>query len=595
MVSRRACVIFSAACLLATLAIVASAELFVRDPNPVIHVRWWEPLDAAQRAVIERRFSLHQLEQIAPAAWRYEVADPSAENLRDLVRHTDVADTHFVDRTRFVILRDAPTGVRRPGPLGERWPALAYRLVDQGPLVLLALAAATALRAARPHLMSAAALRALLSRGIPVLSPRGLAVFRFVFGVVLALYVYAQPFPGDVVPPHLQRTDVPLAEWAPIQWLAGHPPIVRAGQWIAVSSAILFAIGILPRLLYGVAVAGIVQWLLAFSLQSDSHPFGVLLFPLLCLLVVPWGDAPPVFRLPGQITASAGRPGIRYGYAPWLLSVALGVAWAAAAWAKVREGPGWILNGTVRYHFVSDASHAPVDWGLAIATMPRVAVILSAGAVLIEAFALSVAFVRMPMLRLAMGVAATSVLTGFYLFQGLVWPAWWILLLGFLPWHWFDRSVNVSGQWRASPVSRGQLLCVLGLALQQILISVAFIEIPPVASRYDMYSKTHASPEDYERENPGIGRRLLAEDGRGIRTDLTACASDLSEPAWATLGTLEPGASPPSTAPLKACHAEGSAPLRYLLMEDRCLFDWNTGGSYCIYRDKLIATLTVSD
>ena len=490
--------------------------------------------------------------------------------------------------------RDAPRGVRRPGPLGGRWPTVAYGVVDYGPLVLLALAAVTALRAARPHVVSAATPRALLSRGIPALSPRGLAVFRFVFGLTLALYVYTQPFPRDVVPPLLQRTDVPLANLGPIQWLAEHPPIVRAGQWIAVAAAVLFAIGIVPRLVYAIAVAGIVQWLLAFSLQSDSHPFGVLLLPLLCLLVVPWGDAPPVFPLPGGTPKSAGGPNKRYGYAPWLLSFALGVAWAGAAWAKVREGPGWIFNGTVRYHFVSDSSHAPVDWGLAIAMMPRIAVVLSAGAVLIEALTLPVAFVRMPMLRLTIGVAAMSVLTGFYLFQGILWPAWWLLLLGFLPWHWFDRAANVGGRWRTSSISRGQLFCILGLSLQQILISVAFIELPPLASRYDMYAKTHASPEDYDRENPGIGRRILTEDNRGIRTDLTECASDLSEPIWATLGTLEAGAPLPSTAPLKTCHGD-SAPQRYLLMEDRCFFDWNAGGFYCVYRDKLIATLPVSD
>ena len=116
---------------------------------------------------------------------------------------------------------------------------------------------------------------------------------------------------------------------------------------------------------------------------------------------------------------------------------------------------------------------------------------------------------------------------------------------------------------------------------------MAFIELPPLASRYDMYAKTHASPEDYDRENPGIGRRILTEDNRGIRTDLTECASDLSEPIWATLGTLEAGAPLPSTAPLKTCHGD-SAPQRYLLMEDRCFFDWNAGGFYCVYRDKLI-------
>ena len=473
---------------------------------------------------------------------------------------------------------------------------MAYGVVDYGPMVLLALAATTALRAARPHLVSTVMLRALLSRGVPALSPGGLAAFRFVFGLTLALYVYAQPFPGDVVPPQLQRTDVPLTDWAPIQWLAEHPPIVRAGQWISISSAVLFAIGILPRLFYGVAVAGIVQWLLAFSLQSDSHPFGVLIFPLLCLLAAPWSDAPLVFRFARTTPASTRDPDKRYGYAPWLLSVALGIAWAGAAWAKVREeGPDWILNGTVRYHFVSDASHAPIDWGLTLATMPRIAVALSAGAVLIEALTLSVAFVRMPMLRLAMGVAALSVLSGFYLFQGVLWPAWWVLLLGFLPWHWFNGSASIGGQWHPSKVSRAQLYCLLGLAFQQFFVSAAFIELPPVASRYDMYSKTHASPEDYERENPAIGRRILSEDAGGIRADLTECVSDLTDPIWATLGTLEPGAPPPSTAPLKVCHAEGTTPQRYVLEESRCPFDWNSGGFTCVYRDKLIAALPVSD
>ena len=595
MVSRRACIIASAACLLAALGIVLSAELFVRHPNPVIHIRWRELLGPVERTALEQRFGLRRLEQIAPDGWRYEVADPSRENLAGLVGHADVADTHFINRTRFEIAPDAPTGIRRPGPLGEPWPSLAFRLVDQGPLLLLALAAIAALRSAKPHLVSAAALRALLSRGIPALSPRGLAVFRFAFGIALALYVYAHPFPADVVPPHLQRPNLPHADLAPIQWLAGHPPVVRAGQWMSIASAVLFAIGILPRLFYGVSVAGIVQWLPVFSLQSDIDQFGVLLFPLLGLLLVPWGDAPPVFRLSERTPTSPGCADIGYGYAPWLLSLAFGVAWAGAAWAKMREGPGWILNGAVRYHFVSDFSQAHVDWGLAIAAMPIVAVILSGGAVLIEALTLPVAFVRMPLLRLAMGVVAASLLTGFYFFLGVLWPAWWILLLGFLPWHWIDRSAGVDAQWRASTVSRGQLLFILGLLLQQVLISAAFIDLPPVASRYDMYSKAHASPADYERENPSVARRILAEDSLGVKSDLTACASKLSNPTWAALRALEPGARPPSTAPLKACQAEGAVPQRYLLLEDNCPFGWTTGRFYCAYQDKLIAMLPVSD
>ena len=32
-------------------------------------------------------------------------------------------------------------------------------------------------------------------------------------------------------------------------------------------------------------------------------------------------------------------------------------------------------------------------------------------------------------------VFVLSLLVGFEVFQGLWWPAWWILLLSFLPWH----------------------------------------------------------------------------------------------------------------------------------------------------------------
>ena len=52
------------------------------------------------------------------------------------------------------------------------------------------------------------------------------------------------------------------------------------------------------------------------------------------------------------------------GYGPWVLCLALGVGFGAAAFAKVRGGPDWILNGTVRYHFMAEAlTAARVPWG----------------------------------------------------------------------------------------------------------------------------------------------------------------------------------------------------------------------------------------
>ena len=567
-VSHRAWIVASGACLAAALAMSLPIGLSIGDPNPLIHIRWREPLDAPARAALERQFGLEGGEPLDRGTWRYEATDPSRDMIRRIVGHPAVADTHYVDRTGFGIERSAPRAARRSGWIGA--------------VLFLVLAAVAALGAARPQRLTAASLSALLGRGIPPLSRRGLALFRLVFGLTLAFYVYWHPFPREAVTADVLRPDIQFADAAPVRWLVDHPPVVRAGQWVAIVSAVLFALGIVPRLAYAVAVAGIVQWLVTFSVQSDGHPFGVLIFPLLCLLVVPWGDAPPVFGSAAGDVAGA-VPDTRYGYAPWLLSFALGVAWAGAAWAKVREGPGWVMNGTVRYHFVSDAVHAPVDWGLAIATMPALAIALSAGGVLIESVALPVAFLRMPLLRLAVGLAAMSLLAGFYLFQGILWPAWWILLLGFLPWQWFDRSAAAAGRVPPSDVSRGQLLCIAGLALQQLVISAAFLEVPPIASRYDMYSKTHASTADYDRENPGIERRLIAEDERGRRTDVTAC-----------VGAVDPGSPPPPTSSLRPCLNNAGAPARYLLLEDRCRFDWNAGHRVCV-RDTLIATLPVAD
>ena len=558
----------------------APTGLLVRDPNPAVHVRWAESTGAAERAALEQRLQLVPLAQMAATTWRYEVLDTSRDNLEAIVREPNIQDTHFIDRGAFAISPDAPAASPRPGAIGQRWPALALAIADYGPTVLVLLALAAGLAARRPDLATLAHARHALTRGIPELTPHGLAVFRLVYGVVLVAYIYLHPSPQEAIPREAQRSDVPLIDVAAIQWLVAHPAVVRAGQLTAMVAAALFAAGVMPRVCYAIAVAGIVQWLLMLSLHVDSHQFGVLILPLIALLPVPWHAPDP-------------GPQKRYGYAPWLLSFALGVAWLGAAWAKVREGPGWILNGTVRYHFVTDSRNAPVDWGLTLAAMPVVAVLLSAGAVLIEALAIAPAFVRTPFVRLLAGVAAMSVLAGFFLFQGIFWAAWWVLLLGFLPWQWLDDAAPAPAVGpRAATISAAQLFCILALALQQLVMSAAFTELPPVSSRYDMYSKTHASTADYDRENPGIGRRIVAEDGNGGRTDVTACASDLTGTPWSNVRSID-AEEALSTAALNAC-LDATAPARYLVLEDQCLFDWNTGTSYCRYRDKLIGAFPAS-
>ncbi len=574
--------VIGGASLAAAMAIWASSGLFIRAANPEINLRWQDSVDPVARVALERRFGLQPAVRVAPNAWRYELTDASRALLESLVKDENVADTHFVDRTTFELTSEAPRGPRRPGPLGERWPRLAFALVDRGPILLLLLAAFSALFVAKPHTIpTRARVMRFMTRGIPALSPRELAIFRFVFGIALLLYIYLHPFPRDVVPRALQRPDVQIGALAPMQWLAAHPSAVRAGQYGAAIAAALFAVGILPRALFAVAVAGTIQWLLALSLQADGHPFGVFMLPLLGLLVVPWDGAPPLWR----IRDADGIPDRRYGYAPWLLSLVLGIAWAGAAWAKLRDGPGWVINGAVRYHFVTDYGNAHVDWGLAIATMPRLAVALSAGAVLIEGMAIGAAFVKSPMIRLAAGLAAMSVLVGFYLFQGLMWHAWWLLLLGFLPWQWGQRRADGVAHPTRWNVSRAQLVVIVALLAQQFVLSAAFLEFPPLASRYDMYSKAHESPEAFDRENPGISRRIVAVDAAGATVDVTKCPA---VEKWRAYNPADP--LPPAVA-ATACDTGNVTPARFVVLESRCRFDWKAGHWYCPYTDREIATV----
>ena len=127
----------------------------------------------------------------------------------------------------------------------------------------------------------------------------------------------------------------------------------------------------------------------------------------------------------------------------WVSGLVFGVAFAAAAWAKaVGTGPSWILNGSVKYHFITDSLNAPVDWGLRLAGHPQLAVLASLGTVVAEALVITAAFSRNGGYWLGLGAVALGMLAGFGLFMGVFWYRWWILLLGFLPWARFRTGLR---------------------------------------------------------------------------------------------------------------------------------------------------------
>lgn len=346
-----------------------------------------------------------------------------------------------------------------------------------------------------------------VERRVPPVSAEAAALFRMVFGALLLAYFLTHAVEADWIAraapeSPLHRLVLPALEAAPgiADWIA---------PWIALW-AVLFIAGALTRVSFAMMTAGAVAWSLVYTMRVGAHSVDVLLVVMLCLLAAPWSEAWSVDRW-WRGRPVDRRPSRAYGYGIWMLGLVLGTSLAAAAFAKIRLGGiGWITNGTVKYHFLTDSPDAPVDWGLRIAQHDGLAVLLSLAAVAMEGLVLFGACATGYGYRLAAGIGTLALLVSFALFQGLFWPAWWLLLLAFLPWH-LVRSTD-------EPV-RGlrpaQIAAVAAVVLQQGVASALRIEVAPFISAFDMYSSTYASPADYESK-AGMSYSIAASfaDGR---------------------------------------------------------------------------------
>jgi hypothetical protein len=80
-----------------------------------VTVRWAPGVSVEQRAALERRFSLGNGElkpdtDEAESVWNYRLRDMSVDNVRRIVAHASVADTHFIDRSTFEVEHQPPPG-----------------------------------------------------------------------------------------------------------------------------------------------------------------------------------------------------------------------------------------------------------------------------------------------------------------------------------------------------------------------------------------------------------------------------------------------------------------------------------------------------
>jgi hypothetical protein len=106
---------------MAATAVVSLLSLAALWPDRVpaprseqVTVRWTPGLSDEQRGTLERQFSLGDGEPKPDAeegsVWNYRLRNLSVENVRQIVTHASVADTHFIDRSTFEVEHQPPPG-----------------------------------------------------------------------------------------------------------------------------------------------------------------------------------------------------------------------------------------------------------------------------------------------------------------------------------------------------------------------------------------------------------------------------------------------------------------------------------------------------
>jgi hypothetical protein len=580
------------ALLVAGAAAHLSVPVLFGRPRPQLTIVW-SGVAPEERAGLERRFGLADLGPAGGHARHYAAYDTSPATLRALADDARVASVGGLDRARFAIARDAPLTPRRDGLLAvpravsglARRVALA--LLALGAILLAlstrrggALASAAGTHAGTARRDPAGAIRALaagvgraLNRSVPAASAEAAAAFRIAFGAGVLLWIASEPvYPELLTPYELSAAEGPYG--LVVRALAARPALVYAINPFVLVTGALFVIGAMTRLTYAAFVLGVLLWACVFTLNTTAHTVGSLQLAMLALLPARWGDAwsADAWLRARRGSSRAPAAGPVYGYTFWAPMLVLGVAFLAAALSKTGGGLQWIANGTVKYHFISDHEQAWTGWGLVLGRYHWVAVAMSAYAVVVEALLITAVFSTRGWYRALLAIASLALLLGFALFQGIVWPAWWMLLAAFLPW---GRIARRPGGGREGSLTAAQAAAVALIVAQQLVASAAAIEARPLLSAYDMYSATYDSPDDYEAAS-NLEYRIVAGSG-GAWADVPGCV--VSDRA-AEIARLASAGSAPHQAMLRdlvgPCLRDRPDVERIRLEGDRQVFDWTS-------------------
>lgn len=363
-----------------------------------------------------------------------------------------------------------------------------------------------------------------LFRGIPHLTADGLSLFRVVFGVVLLMALRRLRPPDEPAPGGPGGEAHLWSAWGWVEWLNVHREVRDVIIVVTFVAIAFFIVGLVTRPAYAAATAGLTICLLtAQEYYMVSHTWAPHLLVLLSVLLVPWNEG---WTIDNAIRRLRGRhvrvrpPGPHYGVAVWLPGLVLGTVWAAAAFAKLEaSGLDWATGGAVRYHWIEDMANAPVSWGTWIAVHDPLPVLFSVAGLAGEALFILHVFFRSWPARLMAGLVGASLLGGFWLFQGVLWIGWWLLLVVFLPYSevaaLLRRAVariaargarrddavasRAGGERRrvAVPVPAALAVTVAVILTQQAAASAARVEQIPFLTNYPMYSWTYPSPEAF--------------------------------------------------------------------------------------------------
>ena len=600
------------ALLLFCLAAPFAARLLAGPPGGRVHVRWQASVDTATRQRLEAQYRLADAEQLDDRTWRYDLIDPRTDTIRAIVNDPAVADTHDINRDGYALDAAAVRTSRRQrfaagnamvaaaDALSVLAAVLAVLLVGIGLAGHGQTAASTSgfvVSRARSLQHSAAGLAAPLARwlqrGIPDVDANTAGIFRVLFGLAVLMFFQAYPVDSTRLAPSFDSQIEGPLHAAVIEWLRARPALVdRVGPWL-LATGIAFTAGVLTRVSYALFVAGAIVWAFVAVSFDSTHPHSTLILTLVALLPSRWGDG---FSIDRWMKRSPGGAASRqYGYSVWAPGLIVGIAFAAAAWSKLTQPDGWttwILNGTVKYHFITDSVNAPVDWGLQLAAHPNLAILASFGAVAIEALAITAAFTRSEPYRLGIGLASLSLVAGFRIFMGVLWLGWWIPLLGFLPWQriWeLSRHARRADAARTLPGSRGepdkarptgfplitaaQVAMIVFLLAQQVVVSALGIERAPMFTHYPMYSYTFNSPEEFNAWLPPVYRIVVTTDHGMVELRCRANENLVEALQSALKGSTEAATAVWSA--VRACRGEDLSGARALVFEeDKPVFDW---------------------